>query len=81
MNKERYSLHYFMVNVPGKYGYSFMVTTENDNMSELEILNACLAKDLFEEATDFEIAEINRDVFEDDIEHFKDFTYNIDEKS
>lgn len=74
-------LNYFMVNVPGKYGYSFMVTTKYANMSEQEILNACLANDLFEQETDVEIASIDTEVYEDDIRHFKDCTYNIDEKS
>lgn len=74
-------LNYIMVNVPGKYGYSFMVATKDDNMSEQEILNACLVKDLFQEETDVEIASIDRDVFDDDIRHFKDCTYNIDDIS
>jgi len=74
-------LNYIMVNVPGKYGYSFMVTTKYANMSEQEILNACLANDLFEQETDVEIASIDTDVYEDDIRHFKDCTHNIDEKS
>ena len=59
-------LNHIMVNVPGKYGYSFMVTTKDDNMSEQEILNACLAKDLFQEETDIEIAFIDRDMSEDE---------------
>lgn len=73
-------LNYIMVNVSGKYGYSFMVTTKYDNMSEQEILNACLINDLFQEETDAEIASIDTDVYEDDIRHFKNCTYNIDEK-
>ena len=58
-----------------------MVSTKHDNMSEQEILNACLAHDLFQEEIDVEIASIDTDVFDDDIRHFKDCTYNIDENS
>ena len=74
------NLNYVMVNVPGKYGYSFMVTTKDDNLSEQGILTACLNKDLFEAEEDIERASIDRDVSEEDIRFFKSggCTHNID---
>ena len=73
-------LNYITVSVLGKYGYSFMVTTKDDNLSEQDILIACLNKDLFEADEDIERASIDRDVTGEDIRFFKGggCTYNID---
>ena len=73
------SLNYIMVDVPGEYGYCFMVTTKYDNMSKQEILTACLNKDLFEAVEDIENATIDREVSKEDITQFKSSrcTYNI----
>ena len=70
--------NYIMVNVPGVYGYSFMVKTKDKNISDSDVIDACVKQELFQAEWDFRYASINREVSIDDIEHFKNCTYNID---
>ena len=69
-------LNYFLVNVPGKYGYSFMVRTEMTEDDEEDILDACLEQDLFNDEEDRDVASIS-EADEDDQKFFDDF-YDID---
>lgn len=71
-------LCYVMVNVFGKNGYSFMVTTSEPIIIEENILNACAEKNLFEDEDDIYSSSIETMVDEKDIEFFKECTYNID---
>lgn len=71
-------LSYIIVNVFGKDGYSFMVTTSEPIIIEDNILNACQEKNLFEDEDDIFCSTIETMVDEKDIEFFKNCTYNID---
>ena len=71
-------LTYIMVNVLGHNGYSFMVTTKYNDMNESDILDSCADKDLFQDASDIENAEIETMVDEHDVKFFEGITYNID---
>lgn len=70
-------LNYFLVNVPGKYGYSFMVRTEMTEDDEDAILDACLEQDLFDDEEDRDEASISI-ADEHDQQFFEDF-YDIDD--
>jgi hypothetical protein len=67
-----------MVNVFGKDGYSFMVTTSEPIIIEENILNICAEKNLFEDKDDIYSSSIETMVNENDIQFFKNNTYNID---
>ena len=72
-------LNYFLVNViTRKNGYSFMVTSKYDNLTDDEIITLCREKDLFAEKEDYEFAEIDTLIDEYDINAFEEFTYSID---
>ena len=71
-------INYFMVNVLGDNGYSFMVTTNDNNLSEEQVAEICLEKDLFDDITDFDYCYVSSMITKCDIEYFKEFTYNID---
>ena len=71
-------LTYVMINVFGKDGYSFMVTTSNENVFEDDVLNACQEKNLFSDVEDIYLATIETMVDEKDVEFFNNCTYNID---
>jgi hypothetical protein len=72
-------LNYFLVNViTRKNGYSFMVTSQYDNLTDEEIIDLCVKKDLFAEKEDYEFAEIDTLIDEYDINAFEEFTYSID---
>ena len=71
-------LNYIMVNVFGKNGYSFMITTSESIIIEENILNACAEKNLFEDKDDIYSSSIETMVNENDIQFFKDNTYNIE---
>ena len=72
-------LNYFLVNViTRKNGYSFMVTSQYDNLTDDEIITLCSEKDLFAEKEDNEFAEIDTLIDEYDINAFEEFTYSID---
>lgn len=73
-------LNYTMVNVISPYGgYSFMVTSRDEYLTEDEIIKLCQEKMIFQEDDDFKYAETDDLVNDDDIEHFKEFTYYIDD--
>ena len=69
--------HYYKIDVPGHYGYSFMVVS-NDELDELDVLNKAYLNGCFNDATDLDYAVVDDLVSEYDIEIFKDCTYSID---
>lgn len=74
MKKEKF---FYLVNVSGIYGYSFMVYSKhclNDN----EVLH--LSRELFESETDMQYATIESDVTDYDVAHFEKSKclFNID---
>jgi len=65
--------HYYKIDVPGHYGYSFMVVS-ND---ELDVLHKAYLNGCFNDATDLRYAIVDDLVSENDIEFFKNCTYDI----
>lgn len=74
MKKERF---YYMVNVTGKYGYSFMVYSKYC-LNENEVLE--LSRELFENTEDLHYASVDDCVTEYDVAHFEENSclFNID---
>lgn len=74
MKKERF---YYMVNVTGKYGYSFMVHSKYC-LNENEVLE--LSRELFENTEDLHYASVDDCVTEYDVAHFEEISclFNID---
>ena len=68
--------YYYKIDVPGKYGYSFMVSS-NDVLDESEILAKTLAKGLFHYKFDADYAVVDNLVSDYEIEVFKNYTYEI----
>lgn len=66
--------HYYKIDVPCHYGYSFMVVS-NDELDELDVLHK--AYGYFNDATDLRYAIVDDLVSENDIEFFKNCTYDI----
>lgn len=62
--------YYYKVDVTGKYGYSFMVSTANELSDEYEVINIANGMDCFECSTDAQYAIVDDLVTERDIEHF-----------
>ena len=71
-NDESSSEKFYLVNVPGKYGYSFMVNTALED--ELDILTKCSEKELFNDEEDVNYASVS-EADECDQEIFKEFIY------
>ena len=69
--------HYYKIDVPGHYGYSFMVVSK-DELDELDVLHKAYQNGCFNDATDLNYAIVDDLVSENDIEFFKDCTYSID---
>lgn len=67
---------YYKIDVMGKHGYSFMVSS-NDMLDEGEVLDKALAKGLFQDEIDADYAVVDDLVSDYDIENFKDCTYEI----
>ena len=67
---------YYKIDVMGKHGYSFMVSS-NDVLDEGEVLDKALAKGLFQDEIDAEYAIVDDLVSEHEIEVFKSCTYEI----
>ena len=67
---------YYKIDVPGKHGYSFMVSS-NDMLDEGEVLDKALAKGLFEDEIDADYAVVDALVTDSEIEVFKSCTYDI----
>ena len=73
-------LNYTMVNVISPYGgYSFMVTSRYENLTEEEIILLCQEKMIFQEDDDFKYAETDDLIDDDDIQQFVEFTYCLDD--
>ena len=69
--------HYYKIDIPGHYGYSFMVVS-NDELNELDVLYEAFINGCFNDATDLDYAIVDDLVSENDIEFFKNCTYDID---
>ena len=67
---------YYKIDVMGKHGYSFMVTS-NDVLDEGEVLDKALAKGLFQDEIDADYAVVDDLVTDSEIEVFKSCTYEI----
>ena len=63
-------MHYFIINVPGKHGYSFMVCGEFNN--EDDAIEHAASAGLFEDEMDIDYAEADDLVDEYDIKSFKE---------
>ena len=72
VNDESSSEKFYLVNVPGKHGYSFMVNTALED--ETDILEKCFEKDLFNDKEDATYASVS-EADEHDQEFFKQFIY------
>lgn len=68
--------YYYKIDVLGKHGYSFMVSS-NDVLDEGEVLAKALAKELFQDENDANYAVVDSLISDYDIENFKDCTYEI----
>ena len=69
--------HYYKIDVPGRYGYSFMVVSNNE-LDETQVLNKALMHELFDDKKDANYAIIDDLISNYDIENFKNCTYEID---
>ena len=69
--------YYYKIDVPGRYGYSFMVVSNNE-LDETQVLNKALMHGLFNDNVDANYAIIDNLISNYDIENFKDCTYEID---
>jgi hypothetical protein len=74
---EQNGKHYYKVDIPGHYGYSFMVVS-NDELDEYDVIYKSLVKHLFECEIDADYAVVDDIISEYDIENFKNCTYSID---
>lgn len=72
VNDDRESRKFYLVNVPGQHGYSFMVKTVLED--ELDILTKCFEMNLFNDEDDVNYASVS-EADEYDQEHFKEFNY------
>ena len=70
--KTKQDNNFYLVNVPGKYGYSFMVNTALED--ESDILSKCYEMELFNYEEDVTYASVS-EADEYDQEHFKEFNY------
>jgi hypothetical protein len=68
--------YYYKIDVPGRYGYSFMVTSNNE-LDKIQILNKALIQGLFDDDIDARHATIVNTINDYDIENFKNCTYEI----
>ena len=73
---EEVSIHYYMVNVPRHYGYSFLVRSK-DELNENEVIDACASLGYFTDNDDRHYAYVDDLVTDYDIERMKDCTYDI----
>ena len=71
-NDDKLSENFYLVNVPGKNGYSFMVKTTLED--EFDILEKCSELDLFNDEEDAIYASVS-EADKYDQEHFKEFKY------
>lgn len=69
--------YYYKIDVPGRYGYSFMVVSNNE-LDETQVLNKALVHELFDDKKDANYAIIDDLISNYDIENFKNCTYEID---
>ena len=69
--------YYYKIDVPGRYGYSFMVVSNNE-LDETQVLNKALVHELFDDKKDANYAIIDDLISNYDIEIFKNCTYEID---
>ena len=72
VNDDRWPGNFYLVNVPGKHGYSFMVKTVLED--ESDILEKCSEMKLFNDEEDVFRASVS-EADKYDQEHFKEFDY------
>lgn len=72
VNDERFPGKFYLVNVPGQHGYSFMVKTILEY--ESDILTKCFEMNLFNDEDDVTYASVS-EADKYDQEHFKEFKY------
>lgn len=71
-------MNYFKIDVIGVNGYSFMITSSDNNITDEQIIDDAAEQGLFDDVSDRFAAQVDRLVDEMDIEFFKDCTYSID---
>lgn len=72
VNDDKLSENFYLVNVPGKHGYSFMVKTTLED--EFDILEKCSELDLFNDEDDVTYASVSEaDKYAQEL--FKEFNY------
>lgn len=64
--------HYYKIDVAGRYGYSFMVSTANELPDEYDAIEIALELDAFESERDANYANVDDLMGEDDIKNFID---------
>ena len=69
--------HYYKIDVMGRNGYSFMVSSNNE-LDEGEVLDKAFEEGLFNDEYDIDYAVVDDLVSQYDIDNFKNCTYNID---
>ena len=62
---------YYLINVSGKHGYSFMVCSA-DELYEEDVIESALENGLFEDDVDAEYAMVDDLVSDRDIDHFRE---------
>lgn len=67
---------YYKVDVLGKNGYSFMLSS-NEELTEDDVFNIALENNLFEDEKDADIAIIDDLVTKYDIKAFKDNIFHV----
>lgn len=79
INENNPTKHYYMVNISGHYGYSFMIES-TEELTELEVIDIASERDLFNDITDRHYAIVDDLVTDTDIEHFKknNCCHNVD---
>lgn len=74
--EEEELIYHYMVNVPGHYGYSFLVRSK-DELNENEVIDACASLGYFTDNDDRYYALVDDLVTDYDIERMKSATYDI----
>ena len=64
------SKHYYKVDVSGRYGYSFMVESD-EPVTEDQVIELSIEQDLFDNNSDAKYATVDMEPTEYDVNHFK----------
>jgi hypothetical protein len=74
--EEEELIYHYMVNVPGLYGYSFLVRSK-DELDENEVIDVCASLGYFTDNDDRHYAYVDDLVTDYDIERMESATYDI----